>query len=73
MYVDDTVDISAPATVERDPFARAEWAGWECRFSAAGVRVAVPEDYVPESLREWDVEVSEPRKFAHVQRPKCHS
>ncbi|CAB1103197.1 unnamed protein product [Ectocarpus sp. CCAP 1310/34] len=34
----------------------AEWAGWECRFSGADGRpVAVPEDYVPESLREWDV------------------
>ncbi|CAN0441611.1 unnamed protein product, partial [Ectocarpus sp. 8 AP-2014] len=32
------------------------WAGWECRFSGADGRpVAVPEDYVPESLREWDV------------------
>ncbi|CAN0093641.1 unnamed protein product, partial [Ectocarpus sp. 13 AM-2016] len=37
----------------------AEWAGWECRFSGADGRpVAVPEDYVPESLREWDVEAS---------------
>ncbi|CAN0364102.1 unnamed protein product [Ectocarpus sp. 12 AP-2014] len=34
----------------------AEWAGWECRFCGADGRpVAVPEDYVPESLREWDV------------------
>ncbi|CAN0128973.1 unnamed protein product, partial [Hapterophycus canaliculatus] len=32
--------------------------GWECRFSGGdGKPVAVPEDYVPESLREWDVEV----------------
>lgn len=37
----------------------AEWAGWECKFSVVdGKRVAVPEDYVPESLREWDVEVT---------------
>ena len=36
----------------------AEWAGWECRFSGEdGGRIAVPEDYVPESLREWKVEV----------------
>ncbi|CAM9993489.1 unnamed protein product, partial [Ascophyllum nodosum] len=35
-----------------------EWAGWECKFSGVdGKRTAVPEDYVPESLREWDVEV----------------
>ena len=36
----------------------AEWAGWECRFSGTdGKPVPVPEDYVPETLREWDVEV----------------
>ncbi|CAM9568808.1 unnamed protein product, partial [Discosporangium mesarthrocarpum] len=35
-----------------------EWAGWECRFSHVdGSRIPVPEDYVPESLQEWDVEV----------------
>ncbi|CAM9913651.1 unnamed protein product, partial [Choristocarpus tenellus] len=35
-----------------------EWAGWECQFSGFdGSRIAVAEDYVPESLREWDVEV----------------
>lgn len=38
----------------------AEWAGWECTFSTTdGERQAVPEDYVPESLREWDMEVLE--------------
>eukprot|EP00611_Tribonema_gayanum_P007196 TRINITY_DN1652_c0_g3_i1.p1 TRINITY_DN1652_c0_g3~~TRINITY_DN1652_c0_g3_i1.p1 ORF type:complete len:325 (-),score=103.72 TRINITY_DN1652_c0_g3_i1:689-1663(-) len=35
-----------------------EWAGWECRFSqVSGQRMSIPEDYIPESLREWDVPV----------------
>ncbi|CAM9858224.1 unnamed protein product [Scytosiphon promiscuus] len=52
---------SAPALLTPEAFSGdggAEWAGWECRFSGRdGTPVAVPEDYVPESLREWDVEV----------------
>lgn len=59
VFINDAVDTAAPAPSARDPFSGAEWAGWECRFSAAGARMPVPEDYVPESLREWDVDVSE--------------
>lgn len=51
----------------------AEWAGWECRFSGTnGKPVPVPEDYVPESLREWDVEVQTPHVLLFDPKNHCH-
>ncbi|CAM9566179.1 unnamed protein product [Chrysoparadoxa australica] len=35
-----------------------DFAGWECAFSTvSGERMSVPEDYIPEALREWEVGV----------------
>lgn len=62
--------LSSEGTPQRDPFSAAEWAGWECKFSGRdGSRQAVPEDYVPESLSEWGVEVSrEARRSGHTRQ-----
>lgn len=51
-------DSDRAATAHGHPFAGAEWVGWECKFSEKdGSRIAIPYDYVPRSLRDWDVEV----------------
>lgn len=62
-------DGDRAAIAHGDPFAGAEWVGWECKFSEKdGSRIAVPYDYVPRSLRDWDVEVGGFKNRARVGR-----